>query len=431
MWQLKKNKYFYLAKLMRNERNPLDEILASQEASLCRLVRHAYENVPFYKVLYDDAGIKPSDIRSVSDLKYLPIISKSDFDKYDVTHYLDKNNNDKSSLQLITTSGSSGKPMKFYIDNDYDQFRKAQFLRPYFSNGRKINDHVMRFSEKSHVKQKWFQKIGLLRESFVFADSGVRTQVAELLKLKPNVIQGYGSELLLLAKEIINKGVRIKSPKIVFTDSELLTLDARELIKTAFSADVIDIYGTYETDNIAYECFEHSGYHVAEDCVVMEFLDEAMQAVQPGCEGEMVLTVLNNHTMPLIRYRIGDVGGYLLDTCQCGRSFPIMKQVVGRLNDFALTENGGHKSTLGLLANFKTMADKVAEFQIHQKDINDFEVKIVSKGELTKSIADDFKFALRSEFPNAKISVKEVEKIERTTAGKLKAFVQHCSVKPV
>jgi len=428
MWQLKKNKYVYLAKLMRNERRPREKILASQLVSLRRLVRHAYENVPFYKALYDKAGVKPSDIQSLTDIQRLPTISKSDFKKYELTEYLDKNNSNISDLHEITTSGSSGKPMSFYIDNDYDQFRKAQFLRPYLSNGRKITDHVMRFSERSNGELKWFQKIGMFRESFVFANSEVRTQVSELLRLKPNVIQGYGSELLLLAKEIMAKSLKIKNPKVIFTDSELLTPDSRELIEKAFSTEVIDVYGTYETDNIAYECSEHAGYHIAEDCVVMEFLNEKMQPVQPGEEGEIVLTVLNNHTMPLIRYRMGDVGSYLHNTCRCGRSFPLMTQVVGRFNDFAITETGEHRSTLALLVNFKSMAKKVEEFQIHQKDINNFEVHIVPNGKLAKSTAEEFKSELCSEFPNAKVVIKSVEKIERTATGKFKAFVQHRSI---
>lgn len=429
MWRLDKNKYSQLVSLMRNERRPRKEILAAQEMSMLSLVRHAYKNVPFYKVLYDEAGISPSDIRSLADLKYLPTISKSDFSKHDVVNYLDKNNNETSALLSISTSGSSGKPLTFFVDKGYDQFRKAQCLRPYLSNGRKITDHVLRVSERSEVRQKWFQKIGLLRESFIFANSDVRAQVAQLIRLKPDVIQGYGSELQLLAKEIISSGIQIPKPRIIFTDSELLTPDSRELIKIAFSSDVIDVYGTYETDNIAYECSEHSGYHIAEDCVVMEFLDEQMQPIQAGADGEIVLTVLHNHTMPLIRYRIGDVGSYVLDNCRCSRSFPLMKQVVGRLNDFAITETGALKSTLGLLVNFKDMTDKVTEFQIQQKDINYFEVYIVPKETLTKNISDEFEFELRSEFPNAKILVKSVERIERTAAGKFKAFVQHCTEK--
>ncbi len=416
--------------LMQNEKKSREEILASQLASLNSIVRYAYENVPFYRDLYDEVGVKPSDIQSLSDLNCLPTVSKSDFKKNDVTDYLDKNNSDISSLHLIATSGSSGKPMSFFINNDYDQFRKAQSIRPYLSNGRKLTDHVMRFSERSDVQQMWFQKIGLLRESFVLANSDLSTQVENFIKLKPDIIQGYGSELMLLAKEILNKGLSIQSPKIVFTDSELLTPDSRELIKTAFSSDVIDVYGTYETDNIAYECSEHAGYHIAEDCVVMEFLNESMQAVQPECDGEIVLTVLNNYTMPLIRYRVGDVGSFTLDSCRCGRSFPLMNQVVGRLNDFAVTDRGVFKSTLGLMSKFKYLAEKVAEYQIHQKDINKFDVYVVSYGELTVRTADEFKLVLLSEFPSANVVVKSVDNIERTAAGKFKAFVQHYVANP-
>ncbi len=408
---------------MRNERKSRKFILAYQLNRLRYLVSHAYQNVPFYKHLFDQAGVKPTDIQTINDLKYFPTISKKDYHTENISSYLDKNSQIEL-LKSIKTSGSSGLSLEFFVDHEYNQFRKAQYLRPYLTNGRKITDHVLRFCSESGVQQSLIQKIGILKETFCYANSNTLRQIELINKIRPKIIQGYGSELGLIAQEIIDQKIEISKPKLVFTDSEMLSLGTRNLIRKAFSADVIDVYGTYEAGNIAYECKEHSGYHVAEDCVLIEFLDQDQNPLPPGEKGELTFTILNNLTMPFIRYRIGDIGSCNLKQCSCGRTFLLMNNLSGRLVDFAICDDGSLKSPTAFIGVFDALADQIREFQVRQININEFEVCVVPKNKFSLELQNSIKSALHVEFPKATILVKHVNRIERGAAGKFKSFVQ-------
>lgn len=410
---------------MRNERRPRSEITELQTQKLRALVRHAYENVGLYRDLYDRAGIKPDSIRSIDDLRWLPTVSKQDLLNSDDSHYLDRRQKDRRKLLSVRTSGSSGVALKIYFDRSYDQLRKAQYLRPYLTNGRRLTDRVLRFCAESSPPNKWFSNFGILRESFVYANSDIEDHIQRIAAERPDIIQGYGSELSLIAQAILHEGAIIPKPRIVFTDSELLTPGARQRISEAFGVDVIDVYGAFEFGNVAYECDQHNGYHLAEDCVITEFLNDDGDPAEPAQEGELVFTTLHNFSMPLIRYRIGDAGCYSLDDCPCGRTSMRMTKVLGRMNDFAVCRDGRRKSPLAFLGRFKRlMDDSVYEFQVVQRGVDDFEVRAVPRQALDRGLVESMKAILTAEFPGAAVRVRPVSSIPRLSSGKYKAFVR-------
>jgi phenylacetate-CoA ligase len=226
--------------------------------------------------------------------------------------------------------------------------------------------------------------------------------------------------LSLLAKKIIEENISIKKPRLIFTDSELLFPEMRENIKKAFNADVIDVYGTWETDNIGYECREHEGYHIAIDCVIMEFVKDE-KPVNPNEEGEIVVTILNNFGMPFIRYNLFDVGSYNEQQCSCGRTFPLMNQINGRANDYMITEDG-RKISFFAVAHFDVMAPHVYEYKIIQEEVNLFNVYIVPSNSYNNEGRDFFVPVIKKFFPNAKININIVPAIKREISGKFRAF---------
>jgi len=220
---------------------------------------------------------------------------------------------------------------------------------------------------------------------------------------------------------ILDENISIPKPRLVFTDSEILTINMRKNIEEAFSAKVTDIYGTYETDNIAYECHYHNGYHIAMDCVIMEFICEGRKA-DPFEEGEIVVTVLNNFAMPFIRYNLHDIGAYNPGICPCGRKFPLLTNIRGRSDDYMITADGKKLSFATLGAYWHSLTKFVYEFQLIQEDINVFTVFIVPNN----SFNDDCRKIIVSEinkcFPGANIDIKLVPSIQREGSGKFKAF---------
>ena len=416
-----RNKYFTLAQLLRNERRSAEKLVEIQNRKLRRLVHHAYERVAFYRARFDRVGIKPEDIRTVDDLHFLPVVTKQDIISQTDGQVLDTTVSE-SSLVERRTSGSSGEPFQFFVDKDYDRFCKAQYLRPYVSNGRGLFDTAMRFSSTSPRNGKWFQRLGILREFHVQSSLRGVEMLATYRSVNPDVLIGYPSAILTLAEALIATGTRSHLPRIVFTDSELLTDFARDRIREAFGAPIIDVYGTFETDNIAWQCGDRSAYHYAADCVILETLQDG-QVVAPDMPGELVCTVLNSMTMPFIRYNVGDVVTLSSRQCSCGRTLPLISAIEGRAIDRMTLPDGSRVSALQVLHAFKQLSDILLEYQVVQESIDEFTVTVSPRHSLTSADNERITNAVRVNHPQARVSVRPVILDRPRPPGKQRIFV--------
>lgn len=414
------SKYRYLAACFLNERRSLDELQALQSKKLRRLVKYAYEYVPFYRDLYDRAGVHPDDIRSVADIVKLPIIDKNDLRNAQPGMWMDRRAQNKDKLVRIITSGSSGSPLEFYITRQCDHIRKAQFLRPLITNGRGLFDSLVRLTYRDEIPFKWFQKIGLLREYRISVLKSAEEKIERIIRIKPDILYGYPSMLNELAHEIRGRGIHY-TPKLIFTDSELLLSSVRAFISETFQADVIDIYGTYEIDNVAYECREHRGYHIAIDHVVMEFIRNGIPAAA-GNEAEIVCTVLDNFTMPFIRYNLHDIAGYSDEKCLCGRTFPLMHIINGREGDYITRGRGEKIPFTGLIIVFSEQAGNIKEYQIVQESITQLRINIVPTQQYNDPVGEKIVAKFRELFPEMNIALSVCPAIARERSGKLKVF---------
>ncbi|MDA8164094.1 MAG: hypothetical protein M0017_03535, partial [Desulfobacteraceae bacterium] len=180
-------------------------------------------------------------------------------------------------------------------------------------------------------------------------------------------------------------------------------------------------YGPMETENIAYECGHHQGYHITLDAVIMEFIRDG-RPVGPGEEGEIVCTVLNNYTMPFIRYNTYDLGSYTTTPCSCGRTFPLMRMIGGRANDYLVYAGGVRKSPWDLMGHLLHFAEYLHEYQMVQRDIDDFQVSMVPNRRFHPGIERAFADKVQLVFPGARVEVLVVEKIDREPSGKFRAF---------
>jgi len=412
------SKYVNILRLLRNEKLSVDELIQRQNIALRKLVKHAYATVKFYKRLFDDCGLQPDDIKSIKDITKIPVIDKKILQKNPLEDLISSRFN-KKNLIRVATSGSGGAPLEFYIDSLYNQYRKAQSLRPYISNGQRLFDRTVSLSYYEAPEKKWFQHFGLLPDHRAISGWDLPAQVKAIQNIKPAVVRGYGSVLNLLANKIIEEKIPVPKPRLIFTDSEVLMPGVRENIENAFGTPATDIYGTWETGNIAYECSCRRGYHIAIDSVIMEFLKEG-KPVNPDEDGEIVVTVLNNYSMPFIRYNLYDIAAYSEEQCSCGISFPLMVRIKGRKNDYMISENG---NKISYFTNyFNRLAPHVYEYQIVQEDINLFKVLIVPGKSYRQEGENTFIPVIKRFFPNARIDIKLVDVIERGPSGKFTAF---------
>jgi len=147
------SKYINIFQLLRNETRSLDELIHLQTIALRKLVNHAYDTVKFYKKLFDGCGLNPNDIQSLEDIKKIPIIDKKILNQYSYEDLISKEYRG-NNLIIVKTAGSNGMPFMFFIDHPFDQLRKAQFLRPYLTNGKHLFDRSVSFSVHDTLKKK-------------------------------------------------------------------------------------------------------------------------------------------------------------------------------------------------------------------------------------------------------------------------------------
>jgi len=409
-----------LAKMLRNEHISQDALRRIQETRFRRLFRHAYNHVPFYYDLYRAHGISINDIQSLADIQKLPVVSKKQLQSASTTGRLWGTTED---YYRVETSGSSGTPFRFYVNRRDNKWRKAQYLLPYMSTGRRPWDLMLRFSHKLLQPRPWAHRVGSMREVRVLSNLRAAEQYQALVELRPDHVQGYPSVLRLLALHILDKQLPCPVLKKVYTDSELLFPKTRALLKRAFRTDVIDVFGSFETDNIAYECSVHDGYHLAEDSVIVEAVASANSQSADGT-GELVCTVLHNVTTPFIRYNLGDLVGIESEPCRCGRTSRRLSVLKGRVNDRITFPDGTKRDPYMLIVLCNSFfLDAVKEFQVRQLDAYRFEIQVVTETSLERVGTDEFERAFSNAYPHAKAIFRSVTTIERTAAGKYKVFL--------
>lgn len=416
-----RSKYLRLAVLLRNEFRSPQELAELQARKLRRLITHAFEHVPFYRRLFLDAGVRPGDIRCAADLERLPVVNKDLLRSQPPEDLLDRRRHRRDLIQR-QTSGSSGSPFRFYADAAFDQHCKAQYLRPYLLNGRRPLDRVLHFTAFPERHRRWFERAGLMRETTVGCSEPVGALLAALAAGNADVVQGYPSVLAAIAARIDPKERPFRRPRLVFTDSELLTPSARRRIEAAFGAPVFDVFGSFETDNIGHECRERSGFHLSVDCVVAEFVRDG-SVVPSGESGHLVCTVLNNFAMPLIRYDLDDIAAAAPQPCACGRAMPLMMAVEGRRVDCVRLPDGSAQSPMQFLGGLDSIGDIAHEYQIVQTAPDRFLARLVPARELAAADRERIADTIRRQCPGARVEFEQVANIEREPSGKRRTFI--------
>ncbi len=316
-----------------------EELISFQNMRLRRLVRHAYENVPYYRNLFDRHRVKPEDIRTVDDLTAVPITSRADLQTRPATEFLAQGV-DPSSLITRSSSGSSGRPITVRRTWLEERLHGALWFRAYSSLGRTIFDKhavVIGIRNRQPQDRRMIQRIlsafKIGRQSEMDALQPPEEIFSALLRYRPAVVSGYPGVLARLAQTIGRDRLRSLQVRFVSTGGEILTPLMREQIEQAFSGPLYDTYGSIEFHALGWQCEATGDYHVCDDGLILEVVKEGIP-VRAGERGEVIGTDLLSFAMPLIRYRLGDVVTKGSESCRCGKPFSTIRSIQGRMIDY-------------------------------------------------------------------------------------------------
>ena len=163
----------------------------------------------------------------------------------------------------------------------------------------------------------------------------------ECINIKhPTLIEAYADAIYELSRLIIRKHIYVKKPRAIITSAGVLEPHTKETISQAFNCPIVNRYGSREVGNIACSCLSSDELHIEEYTTYVEIVDSKGTPCEAGVEGNILVTLLTNYTMPLIRYQIQDRGIWASGPCPCGRTTKRIASISGRQNDYLLTSNG-------------------------------------------------------------------------------------------
>ena len=412
--------YFLLKENVYASREVLDELRFSL---LKKQLLHAYLNIPYYKKSFDKSDVHPEKLQTIYDLTSYPIITK-DIVRLHYSELINRKALFRNSFKSHT-SGSTGQPMWTYYDMK-SWIRKKYLVkaRARMECGTKFNERIAIFetssSEQTDQRNKSFLSRTILSQVKVFSIFEPFEQtIKKLYSYSPQSLYGSPSYFFQLAQVIEKNNSDITSIKRIFTSSEYLQENVRNYIEKIFNAIVYDVYGSTEFKEVAWECDKHEGYHINEDEVIVEVVQDG-KPLPYGVIGNIVITDLRNKVMPLIRYQMYDKGMIIHEKYSCGRTFALMKPYAGRSSEYIILPNEEILSPYFFTTNIEKI-NGLIQYQVVQTTKEKIVVSIVTNSEDFNRIATAIKSILTNITNHLmEIEVQQNTKIDIEENGKFK-----------
>jgi phenylacetate-CoA ligase len=423
-----KNSEKYLKEIIKSERYNKKELKQYIDEKFLKIIRHAISTVPFYQEWSKKEKVSITDFRSIEDINKLPIITKEDI-RNDPKKFISIIYLDRKDVFDLNTSGTSGKPLtiKCDLDSRTNHYAFWKRLRKWFG----IDDKSRRATLFGRIIAPYNQKKApfwrhdifqrnLLMSSYHLSEENIPEYIKKLKKYQPDEIIAYPSSIYQISKYICQKKMYDIHPKVVITTAETLLENQREIIEKAFKCPVVDQYGCTEMAFFASQC-EYGTMHVHPEHGWIEVLDENYNQIVKSGGGQLVATGFINYTMPIFRYLVDDYIYLSNNKCSCGRNFPVIEKIEGRIDDIIKTPDGRQISRMDPI--FKGMRG-IYETQIIQTDKTTIEFKIVKDHFFNKKREDELIYEIKKRVGNEmRVKINYVKEIPKSENGKFRAVI--------
>ena len=414
----------YLDFLRKSQYFTVDEIYELQSLKLKKLINFVFKNIKFYSHFFKINNIKPSDIETLSDLVKLPIMTKEIYRKNFPENISDPNAK-KKDLYLNSTSGSTGTPFKFYMSQTLRGHSATRLIRFFEWADRYYGDPFIKIwgavdtNLKIKLFNKYIEKV-LLVNAFDLSKNNLLGFYQKIIKKNPKLLEAYTSGAYALALLMKEKNLSLNIPSTIVSGETLYDFQL-DTIKEQFNTEIYNRYGCREFGNIAQECSEHKGLHISQEDFIIEILDNDDQPVKDGERGKIIVTCLDNYSMPFIRYQIDDIGVLSTRKCTCGRNLKMLDSIEGRVSDMINSPSGKHISLFFFALLFQGLSDYVKEFQVVQiQGTKDLILKIIPTSKYNKKMEEHILNQVRNMDNSFNLLIEKVENIPLEPNGKKK-----------
>ena len=324
------------------ETMPQEELRTLQSERLVAQVKHVYTNLPYYRNLMDEKGVKPEDIHGVEDLHKLPFLSKEDLRNCypEGMRAVPKS----ECVRIQSTSGTTGKRvMAFYTQHDIDLWEDCCARAIVAAGGTKDDVCQVCYGYGLFTGGPGLNggshKVGCL--TLPMSSGNTERQIQFMQDLGSTILCCTPSYAAYIGESLKERGI---SPddiqlKAGIFGAEAWSEEMRRDIEKALGLKAYDIYGLTELSGpgVSFECEEQTGMHVNEDHFIAEIINPDTGEVLPdGEQGELVFTAITKEAFPVIRYRTRDVCVLHRGKCSCGRTFVKMGRPKGRTDDMLI-----------------------------------------------------------------------------------------------
>lgn len=400
------------------------QLHALQLERIKMILTHAARHVPYYIKLFKEQKINVDDFRKVTDFTRIPYLSKATV----LSNWQDLiATNLKGPRASIHTSGSTGTPLRLLQTREAVVRQNAFIHRQlvwagYHQGDRRAwirGDVIVPIEQRTPPFWRYNRSERMLMMSSYHLGSQTADEYIKALeRFDPTLIQAYPSSIVFLARYLkaTSRPYRGRSLRAIVTGSETLSKVDRQMLVEQIGCRVFDQYNSAERVSLIQSC-EHGQFHIASDYAFTELvpLDDGRY--------EIVGTGFNNLLMPLIRYRLGDMVELAseVEECRCGRQLPIVKKVIGRMDDYIRTPDGRY---IGRLSNiFKGVKD-IALCQIVQESLEGVTIRIVPFAGYDRDSEQKLLKLARERLGNDMvINIQLVSDIPRSASGKFKLVV--------
>ena len=324
------------------ETMPVEDIKELQKERLIKTVNHVYKNVPYYRDMMDEVGVKPEDIKELKDLAKLPFTCKQDLrDTYPFGLFAVPL---EDVVRLHASSGTTGKQIVVgYTKADLEVWDNIV--------ARQLCAIGATKSDKVHVSYGYglftgglglhggSQKLGAV--TIPVSSGNTARQITIMQDFGSNILCCTPSYAMFMGETIEQMGIDSKDLPLragIF-GAEPWTQEMREKIEKSLNIKAYDVYGLTEImgPGVAYECSEQNGMHVNEDHFIIEVINpDTGEVLGEDQEGELVFSCITKEAFPLLRYRTRDIGVITRKKCSCGRTFVKMSKPRGRTDDMLI-----------------------------------------------------------------------------------------------
>ena len=405
-----------------------EELQARQWQKLYALLKYAYENTQYYRQIFQKLRLTPQDIKTPEDFRKLPYLTRDGIRKNQGGLIVQS-----QKLSADSTSGSTGESLKFFTTHRDRVMRQSLIFLGMGWAGLDIGDRYAKLlgvmprngpSYKARLEDIKDRLAGFIfLSAYDLSEETLPDYVRRLVTHKPKVLLSYPSPLRVLALYLAAHPERYFQLESIVTTSETLFDEDRELFEDVFRCSIFNRYGSREFGNVAHECAHHQGLHILTEHVYLECLRNNEPA-PPGEKGELIITSLTNNGLPFIRYRVGDYGELSNELCGCGRGFPLLASVDGRVFDVIVAPNGRYITGTFWTRLFRKTVKGIQQFQLVQENVDTLTAKLVTDSAFQKSSLSNLEEQIQERCGSEmRIKFEVLDEIPLTKAGKRKFVI--------